>query len=199
MKKLLYSDKRLTAVALVVCALCSCESGEHATVLHHGETLPPAASPNAVVRTVEDEEPMPAEHQHFRCLPSYPRTHRTWKDEALMKAKGERRVHIHLGIQRGELLVNGKVAMDFPVSTGKQDSTPAGTYRILEKDQHHRSNIYHVSMPYFMRLTYDGIGLHVGEVYRTPVSHGCVRMTREACIPLYRLLPVGTEVVISPS
>lgn len=139
---------------------------------------------------------MPAEHSRFRCMASYPRTHRTWKSEGLLKAKGERRVLIHLGSQRGELLVNGQVAMDFPVSTGKNDSTPAGTYHILEKDRHHRSNIYHVAMPYFMRLTYDGIGLHVGDVYRSPVSHGCVRMTREACIPLYQQLPVGTEVVI---
>lgn len=202
MKKLPCSDKRLAAIALVACALCSCESGEHATVLRHGESLSPAgaeagAAQTVAARVVEADEPLPAEHHLFRCLPSYPRTHRTWKDDALMKAKGERRVHIHLATQRGELLVDGKVAMDFPVSTGRQDSTPAGTYRILEKDQHHRSNIYHVAMPYFMRLTYDGIGLHVGDVYRTPVSHGCVRMTREACIPLYRLLPVGTEVVIS--
>lgn len=196
MKKLPYPDKRLAALALTVSALCSCGGGEHAVILHRGETLPPAALPNIAAR-VAVEEPMPAEHQHFRCLPSYPRTHRTWKNEALMNAKGERRVHIHLGIQRGELLVDGNVAMDFPVSTGKQDSTPVGTYHVLEKDLHHRSNIYHVAMPYFMRLTYDGIGLHVGDVYRTPVSHGCVRMTREACIPLYRLLPVGAEVLIT--
>lgn len=196
MKTLPYSGKRFAAFVLVVSTLCSCGSGEHALVLHHGETLPSAAAPNAAARLAA-EEPMPAEHHHFRCLPSYPRTHRTWKDEALMKAKGERRVHIHLGIQRGELLVDGKVAMDFPVSTGKQDSTPAGAYHVLEKDRDHRSNIYHVAMPYFMRLTYDGIGLHVGDVYRTPVSHGCVRLTREACVPLYRLLPVGAEVLIT--
>ena len=120
-------------------------------------------------------------------------------NEALIKSKGERRVHIHLATQRGELLVNGQVAMDFPVSTGKQHSTPEGTYHILEKDLHHRSNLYHVAMPYFMRLTYDGIGLHIGDVYPFPVSHGCIRMTREACIPLYKTLPVGTEVIITNS
>lgn len=195
MKKLPSFGKHAAWLAAVACALCSCGSGEHALILHHGETVPTSLAP-ATARVAEPEV-LPAEHTHFRCLPSYPRTHRTWKDDRLMKAKGDRRVHIHLATQRGELLVNGQVAMDFPVSTGKQDSTPVGTYHILEKDQHHRSNIYHVSMPYFMRLTYDGIGLHVGDVYRTPVSHGCVRMTREACIPLYHLLPVGTEVVIT--
>lgn len=181
MKKLPYFGERPAALALAVCALCSCGSGEHATILRRGETLanPVTAEPSATT-TVRSSKPR-----------------RTWKDEALMKCKGERRVHIHLATQRGELLVNGQVAMDFPVSTGKQDSTPEGTYHILEKDLHHRSNLYHVSMPYFMRLTYDGIGLHIGDVYPVPVSHGCIRMTREACVPLYHLLPVGTVVVIS--
>lgn len=195
MKKLPYSGKRLSLLAFAVCTLCSCENGEHAVILRHGESLAPATVGD--IASAAAEVPLPTEHHRFRFMASYPRTHRTWKDESLMKAAGEKRVHIHLATQRGELWVNGKVAMDFPVSTGKADSTPPGTYHILEKDLHHRSNLYHVSMPYFMRLTYDGIGLHVGEVYRVPVSHGCIRMTREACIPLYRILPVGTEVRIS--
>lgn len=106
-------------------------------------------------------------------------------------------MRIHLARQRGELLMDGRVAMDFPVCTGRRNSTPEGHYHILEKDRAHRSNLYHVAMPYFMRLTYDGIGLHVGDVYSAPVSHGCIRLTREACVPLYRLLPVGTPVIIS--
>lgn len=199
MKKLPHPDKRFALLAFVGCALCACESTPHATILRHGESLPAPSVTAAVPASfiAEERAPLPAEHLRFRCMATYPRTHRTWKNESLMKAKGSRCVHIHLATQRGELLVNGQVAMDFPVSTGKQNSTPEGTYHILEKDPHHRSNLYHVAMPYFMRLTYDGIGLHVGDVYRTPVSHGCIRMTREACIPLFRLLPVGTEVVIS--
>lgn len=184
MKKLPYSGKPLALLALAASALCSCESGEHAVVLRRGESLPaaPGAQPSSVAPVVREAL--------YR---------RTWKNDALMRSKGECRVLIHLATQRGELLVNGQVAMDFPVSTGKQDSTPEGTYHILEKDRHHRSNLYHVAMPYFMRLTYDGIGLHIGDVYPVPVSHGCIRMTREACVPLYNRLPVGTEVVISRS
>lgn len=182
MKKLPYSGKPLVLLALAVCTLCSCGSGEHATILRRGESLPASAavSPQAFAPVVRASTPR-----------------RTWKNEALLRSKGECRVRIHLATQRGELLVNGQVAMDFPVSTGKRDSTPEGTYHILEKDRNHRSNLYHVAMPYFMRLTYDGIGLHIGDVYPVPVSHGCIRMTREACVPLYNRLPVGTEVVIS--
>lgn len=193
MKKLPYFGKRRAALVLAVCALCSCGSGEHAVILRQGESLPQ----NSNKAPATEQMPLPSRHGQFRASVYYPRTGRTWKDEQLMRAKGERRVHIHLASQRGELLVNGQVAMDFPVSTGRENSTPEGTYHILEKDPHHRSNLYHVAMPYFMRLTYDGIGLHVGDVYRMPVSHGCIRMTREACIPLYHLLPVGTEVIIS--
>lgn len=29
-------------------------------------------------------------------------------------------------------------------------------------------------MPYFMRLTDSGIGMHVGPVFQTPQSHGCI-------------------------
>lgn len=184
MKKLPYFDKRLVLLALAACALCSCGSGEHAVILRRGESLPaPAGALSPAVA------PVVRKARHCR----------TWKNDALLRSKGECRVHIHLATQRGELLVNGQVAMDFPVSTGKRDSTPEGTYHILEKDRNHRSNLYHVAMPYFMRLTYDGIGLHIGDVYPVPVSHGCIRMTREACVPLYNRLPVGTEVVISRS
>lgn len=187
MKKLPYPDKRHALLALGLCVLCACSSTEHACILRHGESAPPA----------ESVAPQPVAVAETRVAASTSR--RTWKDERLLKEAGTRAVRIRLRSQRGELLVNGRIAMEFPVCTGRQDSTPEGTYRILEKDRNHRSNLYHVAMPYFMRLTYDGIGLHVGDVYASPVSHGCIRLTREACVPLYQLLPVGTEVIISRS
>ncbi len=119
-----------------------------------------------------------------------------WRDEALLKRGGKARVSISLALQRGVLYLDDQEAMRFPVCTGRDDSTPRGTFTVLEKDVHHRSNIYHVAMPYFMRLTWGGVGLHVGEVFNAPVSHGCIRLTREACIPLYRHLPVGGTVEI---
>ena len=30
-------------------------------------------------------------------------------------------------------------------------------------------------MPYLMRLTDSGIGMHVGPVFQTPQSHGCIQ------------------------
>lgn len=193
---------RLLAGALVfVCCAASCESGAdgRARVLRRGV---PLSFVQESARAAEDTLPAEAgsqAYEQFCRQPGYPRTLRTWTDTALMRSKGAALVHIRLSTQRGVLLLNGRVAMDFPVSTGKNGSTPTGRYHIVEKEVRHRSNIYHVSMPYFMRLTYDGIGLHVGDVYRVPVSHGCIRLTREACIPLFRRLPLGTPVLITAS
>lgn len=140
----------------------------------------------------------PADYASFRNSRDYRLTFRTWKDEGLMRSGGKKRIVIDLANQRGQCLVNEQVAMDFPVCTGVSSHlTPTGIFRISEKDIHHQSNLYHCPMPYFMRLTNEGIGLHIGDVYRMPASHGCIRMTREACIALFYALPSGTEVVIN--
>jgi hypothetical protein len=52
-------------------------------------------------------------------------------------------VEISLKEQRGLLLVDGGIAMDFPVATGKASHpTPQGSYEILEKKKDHKSNLY---------------------------------------------------------
>ncbi len=140
---------------------------------------------------------IPEEHSEFTQLMNYPRTLKTWKDEEKLGTEGPRHVVIDLAIQRGFFIINDEVVMDFPVCTGtKHKPTPRGTFRITQKNVDHVSNIYDVPMPYFMRLTNYGIGLHVGDVFRSPASHGCIRMTREACVPLYHNAPSGTRVVI---
>ena len=145
------------------------------------------------------EKHMPQDYADFRQSENYRLSFSTWKDDALLQSPGYKYVVIDLRNQRGVCYVDGRVAMDFPVCTGSgTHSTPTGYYRITEKDAHHWSNLYNCAMPYFMRLTNEGIGLHVGDVYRAPASHGCIRMTREACIALFNNLPRGTEVMIEP-
>lgn len=118
-------------------------------------------------------------------------------NEDLMQSNGHKHLEINLAAQRGVFYIDGTPAMEFPVCTGRKGfETPTGTYSIKEKRRHHRSNIYHVSMPCFMRLTYDGIGLHVGEIRNTPASHGCIRLPREACLPIFQAVKPGTKVVI---
>ena len=67
---------------------------------------------------------------------------------------------------------------------------------VLEKRQKHRSNLYNASMPFFMRLTIDGVGLHQGPVRSYPASHGCIRLTYDDARFLFKTCDVGTAVFV---
>lgn len=194
--------------ALLVMA--GCESGDRAGWLQQQEE-PELVAPLPQTRVVRcskaarggevppGEEEMPQDYGQFRSSAQYRTTLRTWRDESLLSRAGQRRVVICLSDQRGQCFVDGQLAMDFPVCTGTPSHpTPTGCFRVSEKDRHHRSNLYHCPMPLFMRLTSDGIGLHVGDVFRAPASHGCIRLTREACATLFRDLPPGSQVDVQP-
>lgn len=131
----------------------------------------------------------------------YTEIHDEWINYSLLKnaTRLNSKVNIYRLRQRGEFIVDGQKAMDFPVCTGKRNhETPIGKFRITQKNKHHISNIYGTSMPYFMRLTNTGIGIHVGPVFCTPQSHGCIRTTRSACKALFHSVDVGTSVLIFP-
>jgi hypothetical protein len=81
-------------------------------------------------------------------------------------------------------------------STGKAGhETPTGTFKITQKHIDHYSSIYNnAPMPYFMRLTNDGVGLHAGVLPGYAASHGCIRLPMGMVRELYRYTPSGTEV-----
>ena len=104
--------------------------------------------------------------------------------------------------------------------------TPPGNYRIVEKiESEKQSNLYGTiydaegevhktdaditedevpeggefkgaDMPYWMRLSWKGLGMHQGRVPRSPVSHGCVRMPSKVASTIYSKLSIGTPVSI---
>ena len=104
--------------------------------------------------------------------------------------------------------------------------TPPGRYRIVEKVRSKKqSNLYGTiydsegniykddaditedevpeggefkgaAMPYWMRLTWKGLGMHQGRVPRYPASHGCVRMPSKVASSIYSTLSIGTPVTI---
>ena len=174
-----------TLLLILSVSLCGCAQNNtagihihrlHTAAAHTEETPPPLPL-----------KPQPRHRSHFNVI----------INETLMNEAGEKHIEINLAAQRGTFFINGQPAMDFPVCTGRKGfDTPTGTFSIKEKRRHHRSNIYHVSMPCFMRLTYDGIGLHVGEIRTVPASHGCIRLPREACLPIFQAVKIGTKVVI---
>jgi lipoprotein-anchoring transpeptidase ErfK/SrfK len=128
--------------------------------------------------------------------------------------------------QRAYLMVGDQVGADSPISSGKRGhSTPTGKFTVLEKDPNHHSTIYgdfrdssgrivragvsaHIDaapsgthftgaeMKWFMRLTGDGVGMHIGILPGYPASHGCVRMSSEGAKFFYDHVKVGTPVAV---
>lgn len=135
---------------------------------------------------------------------------------------------ISLDKQRGFLMNGEDVAIDYPISSGiPSRPTPPGTYYILEKIVDKRSNKYGTiydaagevdksnaemgldpipeggkfvgaSMRYWMRLTNDGIGHHIGPLpaSRRPASHACIRGPSATMPVVYSKVKEGTRVTI---
>ncbi len=107
------------------------------------------------------------------------------------------RIEVSLSSQEAVVIKNGAATFRTSVSTGRSGfSTPPGRYVITDKDRDHRSTIYKVPMPYFMRLSCRDFGLHQGVVESHPASHGCIRLPANAARRLFSEIPVGTLVSI---
>ncbi len=106
-------------------------------------------------------------------------------------------VTIDLSSQRAWLVKEGQVVDSTTISTGREGfGTPAGRYVITDKHRSWTSTLYHVSMPFFMRLNCSAIGLHSGHVTGRPASHGCIRLPYEKARSFFGVCRVGDEVQI---
>ena len=107
------------------------------------------------------------------------------------------RLDISLALQRVALVKNGVPIFRTQCSTGRAGySTKRGKFVITNKERNHRSTIYHVEMPYFMRLSCLDFGMHAGYVPNYPASHGCIRLPEEAARKFFSEIPVGTLVTV---
>ena len=115
-----------------------------------------------------------------------------------LQAKASSAIIINLAAQQLYLYQNSKVVFVTKLSTGRRHlPTPRGTYQITEKDASHTSSIYHVSMPYFMRLDGEAFGIHYGYNPGYPASHGCIRVgSMPQAKALFLMTPTGTSVII---
>jgi hypothetical protein len=135
-------------------------------------------------------------------------------------------IKINLASQRGLLMNGDDVVIDYPICSGiKSRPTPTGTFYILEKVIDKRSNRYGIyydaageiangnadaildplpeggrfegaQMHYWMRLTQDGVGHHIGPVRRYPASHACVRGPSKTIPIVYSKVKEGSCVII---
>jgi lipoprotein-anchoring transpeptidase ErfK/SrfK len=126
--------------------------------------------------------------------------------------------------QRAYLMLNDQIVIDSPISSGKRGhGTPTGHFTVLEKDPNHHSSLYgdfvddhgrvvragvsaridsapsgtHIAgaaMKWFLRLTPDGVGMHIGILPGYPASHGCVRESPEGAKLFYDRVKVGTPI-----
>jgi len=131
---------------------------------------------------------------------------------------------VSLPKQRVYLMVGDNIVADGPISSGKQGhSTPSGHFNVMEKDPNHHSSLYgdfvdssgrvvragvsaHIDsapsgthfagapMRWFLRLTSEGVGMHVGILPGYPASHGCIRESADGAKLFYDYAKVGTPV-----
>jgi ankyrin repeat protein len=107
------------------------------------------------------------------------------------------RIEISLAMQRIALVKDGVPVYHARCSTGRAGySTKTGEFVITNKERNHRSTIYHVEMPYFMRLSCFDFGMHAGVVPNYPASHGCIRLPEDAARKFFSEIPVGTVVSV---
>ena len=135
-------------------------------------------------------------------------------------------VLVSLSRQRAYVYAGNQLAIDTPISSGKKAGfTPTGNFTIIQKDPNHRSNIYGnfvdsrgrvvragvsaridsapsgthyegAPMLYFMRLTSEGVGMHIGILPGYPASHGCIRLPAEIAPQIYARVKLGTPVQV---
>ena len=141
-------------------------------------------------------------------------------------AQGSPLIKINRGQQKAFFYKGGTLVGISRISSGNEDhGTPAGTYKISEKDKDHVSSAYGVfkdratgmttndnvdirtdkpksseifynaPMPNFMRVT-GGIGMHTGYLPGYAASHGCIRMPHHMSEHFFENVQVGTPVVI---
>lgn len=106
-------------------------------------------------------------------------------------------VTIDLSKQRAWVVKEGQVIDSCTISTGREGyRTPAGRYVITDKHRSWTSTLYHVAMPFFMRLNCGAIGMHSGYVTGRPASHGCIRLPYDKAQKFFSICRVGDEVQI---
>lgn len=114
---------------------------------------------------------------------------------------GKREVIVDIQDQRAYLIIDGRVAVDTPVSTAREGKlTPRGEYKITQRVRSGKtSSIYGCDLPYWMRLDESAIGMHIGDLPGYPASAGCVRLPYDVAPVIFDHTTTGTVVKVVDS
>ena len=138
---------------------------------------------------------------------------------------GRGSIVVSLRAQEAYLYRGGYRTASSRISSGREGyGTPTGRFRVIRKDQDHRSSVYGdyvndsgrvvkanvdsrrdpkpphshfvgAPMPYFLEFS-PGYGLHQGYLPGVPASHGCIRMPYWKARQFYDAAHIGTAVVV---
>ncbi len=141
--------------------------------------------------------------------------------------RGPAKIVIDISDQRAYFYRGARLVGISKISSGMDGfTTPHGTFKITQKNEHHRSNLYGnyvypdgriaqrdvdvtkdpkpagarfegAPMPYFMRFQ-GGVGMHAGYLPGYAASHGCVRMPKRMAEIYFRNVNLKTPVVVQP-
>lgn len=195
---------RLAFLATFLMLLTSCQSSLSRGQTQYLEAFDPAAVPHSSKYNADQV--------------SY------WDGDGM---RGAASIVIDLSDQKAYFYKGGALAGVSALSTGdERHATKTGSFKIFEKDQWHKSNLYGdfvdavgnvvvaniditkdkppsgarfegSKMHHFMRFT-GGIGMHEGFLPGYPASHGCVRMPSHMAATFYNNVSMGTPVTVRP-
>ncbi|MFZ4777254.1 MAG: L,D-transpeptidase [Terrimicrobiaceae bacterium] len=137
---------------------------------------------------------------------------------------GSPSIIIDLSDQTASFYKGSKLVGISAISSGREGfGTPVGNYKILGKEPDHHSNLYGdyvdasgnvlvrnvdakkdpkppgavfagAPMPFFMRLSNAGVGMHQGFLPGIPDSHGCIRMPEKMVKIYFDNITIGAPV-----
>jgi lipoprotein-anchoring transpeptidase ErfK/SrfK len=157
-------------------------------------------APGPVAATERPRPAAPPWLEEVRSVLDLPRSlkpgEHAWHDAESIT--GPLRIFIDLESELVHVLRGGTEIGRAKIISGSDNKpTPTGAFRILQKSEDHVSNIYHVPMPYMMRLTWDGVAIHATDVRGRSATNGCVGVPEDFAARLFKEVRLGTEVVVT--
>lgn len=143
------------------------------------------------------------------------------------RAAGRTAIVVSLRAQEAYLYRGKTLVASSRISSGREGyRTPTGRFRVIRKDQDHRSSLYGdyvdasgrivkanvdsrrhrkprhshfegAPMPFFLEFS-PAYGLHQGYLPGEPASHGCIRLPYWKARQFYLAARIGTPVTVKP-